>query len=118
MNLITMTIHSELIQWGFWLTQICLKTKTYMAVRRGFEPLIRVNVYTLSRRALSATQTSHRDNAVYFTKNCLFFKHYLENKSEICNVKLQLQLFLPRRKVILKIDLKLAIHHFFLGTQK
>ena len=31
-----------------------------MAVREGFEPSIRVNVYTLSRRAPSATRTPHR----------------------------------------------------------
>ncbi len=30
-----------------------------MAVREGFEPSIRVNVYTLSRRAPSATRTPH-----------------------------------------------------------
>ena len=32
----------------------------YLAVREGFEPSIRVSVYTLSRRAPSATQTPHR----------------------------------------------------------
>ena len=31
-----------------------------MAVREGFEPSIRLHVYTLSRRAPSATQTPHR----------------------------------------------------------
>ncbi len=31
-----------------------------MAVREGFEPSIRLRVYTLSRRAPSATQTPHR----------------------------------------------------------
>ncbi len=32
----------------------------YMAVREGFEPSIRFHVYTLSRRAPSATRTPHR----------------------------------------------------------
>ena len=32
----------------------------YLAVREGFEPSIRFLVYTLSRRAPSATQTPHR----------------------------------------------------------
>ncbi len=40
-----------------------------MAVRRGFEPLIRVNVYTLSRRAPSASRTSHHVNDVILLKN-------------------------------------------------
>ena len=31
-----------------------------LAVREGFEPSIRVNVYTLSRRAPSATRTPHQ----------------------------------------------------------
>ena|GEM_PF-5479889 len=31
-----------------------------MAVREGFEPSIGVNLYTLSRRAPSTTQTPHR----------------------------------------------------------
>ncbi len=31
-----------------------------MAVREGFEPSIHLRVYTLSRRAPSATQTPHR----------------------------------------------------------
>ena len=35
-----------------------------MAVRTGFEPVIRVNVYTLSRRAPSATRTSHQNDRI------------------------------------------------------
>ncbi len=31
-----------------------------LAVREGFEPSIRANVYTLSRRAPSATRTPHQ----------------------------------------------------------
>ena len=44
-----------------------------MAVRSGFEPEIRVNVYTLSRRAPSATRTSHllRKEWVNYSDNIL-----------------------------------------------
>ena len=45
-----------------------------MAVRKGFEPLIRVNVYTLSRRAPSTARTPHR-NGVYFTEKFLTIKY-------------------------------------------
>ena len=36
----------------------------YLAVREGFEPSIRVSVYTLSRLAPSATQTPHRSRYI------------------------------------------------------
>lgn len=42
-----------------------------VAVRAGFEPAIRVNVYTLSRRAPSATRTSHQKIAIFYLKSNL-----------------------------------------------
>ena len=50
--------------WGFGTVSNChyfdVGDIKIMAVREGFEPSIRVNVYPLSRRAPSTTQTPHR----------------------------------------------------------
>ena len=48
-------------EYSIQLSYECVKfLNLKLAVREGFEPSIRVNVYTLSRRAPSATRTPHQ----------------------------------------------------------
>ena len=88
-----------------------------MAVRTGFEPVIRVNVYTLSRRAPSATRTSHQNWPYNFTV-LLRYCNFILNKNEIYILKVQHRLLQHRKIVILEIDHRKVFHLLYLHTQR
>ena len=54
-----------------------------MAVREGFEPSIHLRVYTLSRRAPSATQTPHRYVTALRTATGRYYKDRQADGQEV-----------------------------------